>query len=265
MTARLPRFPAPAGSAAACRCAGWSRRSTCGRRASCCRCSSRRASASRSRCRRCPACVQHTRESLRKAAAEAVDGRRRRPDPVRHPGGQGRPRLGGRRPCWHRSAGAARPGGRGRRRHRADGRPVPGRVHRPRPLRAADRGRRGGQRRDAGAVRVDRGRAGGGGRARRRAERDDGRPGRSDPDGTGRRRAIRDVAICAYSAKYASAFYGPFREAAECAPQFGDRAAYQQDPAAAKDALREAMLDAARARTSSWSSQRSPTWTSSVR
>ena len=37
--------------------------------------------------------------------------------------------------------------------------------------------------------------------------------------------------ILAYSAKYASAFYGPFREAAECAPQFGDRSAYQQDPA----------------------------------
>jgi porphobilinogen synthase len=52
-----------------------------------------------------------------------------------------------------------------------------------------------------------------------------------------------EVAICAYSAKYASAFYGPFREAAECAPQFGDRSAYQQDPAAAKDALREALLD----------------------
>jgi porphobilinogen synthase len=52
-----------------------------------------------------------------------------------------------------------------------------------------------------------------------------------------------DVAICAYSVKYASAFYGPFREAAECAPQFGDRSAYQQDPAAAKDGLREALLD----------------------
>ena len=54
-----------------------------------------------------------------------------------------------------------------------------------------------------------------------------------------------EVAICAYSAKYASAFYGPFREAAECAPQFGDRAAYQQDPAAAKDGLREVLLDIA--------------------
>jgi len=52
-----------------------------------------------------------------------------------------------------------------------------------------------------------------------------------------------DVAICAYSAKYASAFYGPFRDAAECAPQFGDRASYQQDPAGGDEALREVLLD----------------------
>jgi len=52
-----------------------------------------------------------------------------------------------------------------------------------------------------------------------------------------------EVAIMAYSAKYASALYGPFRDAAECAPQFGDRSAYQQDPAATKDGLREALLD----------------------
>jgi porphobilinogen synthase len=52
------------------------------------------------------------------------------------------------------------------------------------------------------------------------------------------------VAICAYSVKYASAFYGPFREAAECAPRFGDRASYQQDPQAG-DALREVALDVA--------------------
>jgi porphobilinogen synthase len=52
-----------------------------------------------------------------------------------------------------------------------------------------------------------------------------------------------EVAICAYSAKYASAFYGPFREAAECAPQFGDRASYQQDPAGPDEALREVLLD----------------------
>jgi porphobilinogen synthase len=52
-----------------------------------------------------------------------------------------------------------------------------------------------------------------------------------------------EVAICAYSAKYASAFYGPFRDAAECAPQFGDRASYQQDPAGGDEALREVLLD----------------------
>ncbi|WP_250279237.1 porphobilinogen synthase [Frankia sp. Cppng1_Ct_nod] len=55
-----------------------------------------------------------------------------------------------------------------------------------------------------------------------------------------------DVPILAYSAKYASAFYGPFRDAAECAPQFGDRAGYQQDPArSAVEALREVTLDLA--------------------
>ncbi|GGL36331.1 porphobilinogen synthase [Planomonospora parontospora] len=54
------------------------------------------------------------------------------------------------------------------------------------------------------------------------------------------------VPILAYSAKYASAFYGPFREAAECAPQFGDRNAYQQDPAGpVGEALREVRLDLA--------------------
>ncbi|MDQ1710911.1 MAG: porphobilinogen synthase [Frankiaceae bacterium] len=54
-----------------------------------------------------------------------------------------------------------------------------------------------------------------------------------------------DVAILAYSAKYASAFYGPFRDAAECAPSFGDRAAYQQDPANTDEAIREVLLDLA--------------------
>ncbi len=49
--------------------------------------------------------------------------------------------------------------------------------------------------------------------------------------------------IMAYSAKYASSFYGPFREAAESAPQFGDRKAYQMDPANADEAIREISLD----------------------
>ena len=52
-----------------------------------------------------------------------------------------------------------------------------------------------------------------------------------------------DVAIMAYAAKFASAFYGPFRDAAECAPQFGDRAGYQLDPANADEAIREAETD----------------------
>jgi porphobilinogen synthase len=51
------------------------------------------------------------------------------------------------------------------------------------------------------------------------------------------------VPIMAYAVKYASAFYGPFREAADCAPQFGDRTSYQMDPANAREALREATLD----------------------
>jgi porphobilinogen synthase len=51
------------------------------------------------------------------------------------------------------------------------------------------------------------------------------------------------VPIVAYSAKYASAFYGPFREAAESAPAQGDRRGYQLDPANAEEALREAKLD----------------------
>ncbi|MER7208012.1 porphobilinogen synthase [Streptosporangium sp. NPDC000239] len=55
---------------------------------------------------------------------------------------------------------------------------------------------------------------------------------------------FQEIPILGYSVKYASAFYGPFREAAECAPQFGDRNAYQQDPAGpVGEALREVRLD----------------------
>ncbi len=51
------------------------------------------------------------------------------------------------------------------------------------------------------------------------------------------------IPIMSYAVKYASSFYGPFREAAECAPQFGDRRSYQMDPANSREALREAELD----------------------
>jgi porphobilinogen synthase len=54
---------------------------------------------------------------------------------------------------------------------------------------------------------------------------------------------LDEVAIMAYSAKYASAYYGPFREAADSAPQFGDRCGYQMDPSNVREALREVSLD----------------------
>jgi porphobilinogen synthase len=69
----------------------------------------------------------------------------------------------------------------------------------------------------------------------------DGRVGalRGRLDGNG----FEDLPIVAYSAKFASAYYGPFREAADSAPAFGDRRSYQMDPANADEAVREALLD----------------------
>jgi len=69
----------------------------------------------------------------------------------------------------------------------------------------------------------------------------DGRVGaiRSALDGAG----FADLPILAYAAKYCSGFYGPFREAAESEPKFGDRRSYQMDPANAREALREVALD----------------------
>jgi len=57
------------------------------------------------------------------------------------------------------------------------------------------------------------------------------------------RAALPDTPIVSYAAKYASAFYGPFREVAESAPAFGDRRGYQMDPANGREALRECALD----------------------
>jgi porphobilinogen synthase len=54
---------------------------------------------------------------------------------------------------------------------------------------------------------------------------------------------LSETPIMAYAAKYASAFYGPFRDAAESAPKFGDRRSYQMDPANVEEALREVALD----------------------
>ena len=55
--------------------------------------------------------------------------------------------------------------------------------------------------------------------------------------------AFQDVAIMSYAIKYASAFYGPFREAAESTPQFGDRKSYQMNPTNKREAIREALID----------------------
>jgi porphobilinogen synthase len=57
------------------------------------------------------------------------------------------------------------------------------------------------------------------------------------------RDGFKDTGILAYAVKYASSFYGPFREAVDSTPQFGDRAGYQMDPANAREAIREACLD----------------------
>lgn len=57
------------------------------------------------------------------------------------------------------------------------------------------------------------------------------------------REGFEETVIMSYAVKYASAYYGPFRDAAECAPRFGDRAGYQMDPGNAREALREALLD----------------------
>ena len=54
---------------------------------------------------------------------------------------------------------------------------------------------------------------------------------------------IRDSPILSYAVKYASAFYGPFREAADSAPAFGDRRGYQMDPHNRREAIKEAALD----------------------
>jgi len=55
--------------------------------------------------------------------------------------------------------------------------------------------------------------------------------------------SFADIAILSYAAKYSSAFYGPFREAAQSTPQFGDRRSYQMDPANVREALKEVALD----------------------
>ena len=80
---------------------------------------------------------------------------------------------------------------------------------------------------------------------------------RSELDGEG----FADTPILAYSAKFASAFYGPFRDAAGSTPSFGDRRGYQMDPANGEEAVREALLDVQEGADMVMVKRRSPTAT----
>jgi len=71
---------------------------------------------------------------------------------------------------------------------------------------------------------------------------------------------FENIAILSYAAKYCSGFYGPFREAAQSAPQFGDRRSYQMDPANAREALKEVELDLEEGADMVWLSPRWRTW-----
>ena len=79
----------------------------------------------------------------------------------------------------------------------------------------------------------------------RRAVGHDGRPRRPPSAATLDERGFEQTAIMSYAAKYCSGFYGPFREAADSTPQFGDRRSHQMDPANVEEALREVEIDIA--------------------
>ena len=104
---------------------------------------------------------------------------------------------------------------------------------------------RGGQRSHARPAGPDRRQPGPGRSRHRRPQRHDGRPRRRHPPRARRRRLLADTPILSYASKFASAFYGPFREAADSAPQFGDRKTYQMDGANLREAMREIDLDLA--------------------
>ena len=198
-----------------------------------------------------PGVVQHTRESLRKAAHEAVEAGVGGLMLFGVPGDEGRGRLGGRRPGRDPQRRAPRRGRRGRRRHRAHGDLCLDEFTYARPLRRAD-ARTASVDNDAtleryAAMAVAQAAAGAHVVG---AVRDDGRPGRRDPPGPGRRRLRATCRSWPTRPSTPRRFYGPFREAAECAPQFGDRSTYQQDPA------RTSTRRCARWR---WTSPRAPT------
>jgi porphobilinogen synthase len=98
------------------------------------------------------------------------------------------------------------------------------------------------ERRQPGVAGADFGFAGASGRGHHRAFGHDGWPGGRDPHGA-RKAGFENTPILSYAAKFSSGFYGPFREAADSAPQFGDRRSYQMDPANLREAMREIELD----------------------
>ena len=222
------------------RCAGSWPRPRCARPSWCCRCSCARTPPSRCRSRRCRA-SSSTRATRCARRPPRRCRRARRGHAVRHPRRKDAEGSRCARPRRHPQHRDHRRGRRGRRRAHGDERPLPRRVHRPRPLRRARTRRHRRQRPHARDLRADGAGPGVGGGRPGRAERDDGRPGPRRTralDGEGH----EQVGILAYSAKYASAFYGPFREAVDSSLQ-GDRRTYQQDNANAREGVREALLD----------------------
>ena len=130
---------------------------------------------------------------------------------------------------------------------RSHRRRLPLRIHQPRPL------RRGRQNRDDGfevdndpsldLIAPHRRQPGPRRRRHRRAQRHDGRPRRTPFATPSTKNGLAQTPILSYASKFASAFYGPFREAADSAPQFGDRKTYQMDGANLREAMREIELD----------------------
>ena len=229
--------------------ATWSARRRCRRTTSSCRCSSAPAAASARRSPRCRATTSSasiassTRSAPRPTSASARSSssasRRTRTPPAPAPATT-------RASCSRRCGRCAR---RSATDVAAHHRRVLLRVHRPRPLRRAL------ARRPAGSTWTTTPRC----RCWRRSASATPGPGPtwsrpaacstawSAPSAAGSTRpASRTLPIMSYAAKYASGFYGPFRDAAESPPQFGDRSGYQMDPANGDEALREVALDLGR-------------------
>ena len=190
-----------------------------------------------------PGVVQHTQESLRKEVRALADLGVPAVMLFGVPAREGRPRLGRRRPRRRRAGRVAQPARRGRRR-RSCSWPTTASTSTPTTATAAcspPTARSTTTPPSSGTRRSPIAQADAGADVVAPSGMMDGQVGaiRAALDEIGH----ADTAILAYAAKYASAFYGPFRDAAECAPQFGDRRGYQMDPPNAREALDETALD----------------------